>query len=193
MESSGSSRSRGLLFIPTLLCLVLPTSGCVKEPVVVCHPNYFQTLEGEAIAWKTLRLEILLAEDPDNVKLSTQYFYLALLHAHPDNPEPDYDRALHMFDKYLSFNPRSGRKDEARYVRNLLQKLSESYRERGLMQADADRERTRLQEEAGQLKRQNSRLKKANELLAAEKKELTDAIERLKQLEHSLEEKRMRR
>lgn len=193
MKFSRSSRPCGLLFLSALFCLLLPTGGCVKEPVVVCHPNYFHVRDGEAIAWDILRMEILLAEDPDNVMLSAQYFYLALLHAHPDNPQPDYDRALRMIDRYLSFNPQTGKKDEARYIRNLLLKLADRERECRLVQADMERERSRLEQEAGQLKRLNSRLKKENDMLAAEKKELTDAIEQLKQLEHSLEERRLRR
>lgn len=196
MKPFGSPRPGGLLFIPAhlLLCMALLTTGaCMKGPMIVCHPNYFHSMDREAIGWEILRLEIVVAENPDNVEQSASYFYLALLHAHHDNPTPDYARSLLMFDKYLSFNPGSGKRDEARYMRSILRKLAESDVELTRVTGDGERERTRLLNEAERLRQLNSRLTKEKEELTAERENLREAIEQLKRLEHSLEEKRLRR
>lgn len=195
MKPFGSPRPGGLLFISAhlLLCMALLTTGaCMKGPMIVCHPNYFHSMDREAIGWEILRLEIVVAENPDNVEQSASYFYLALLHAHHDNPTPDYARSLLMFDKYLSFNPGSGKRDEARYMRSILRKLAESDMELTRMKTDCDREYRRLKKEAEQLKRHNTQLTEEKEKLTLEKENLTDAIEQLKLLERSLEEKRLR-
>jgi outer membrane protein assembly factor BamD (BamD/ComL family) len=195
MKPFGSPRPGGLLFTGALLLLclaMLSSSGCVKGPMIVCHPNYLHSMDKKAIDWEILHLEILLAENPDKAKQSASCFYLGLLHAHHDNPNPDYARALLMFDRYLSFNPKSGKSDEARYIRNILRKLADSDAELARMTGDGERERTRLLNEAERLRRLNSRLTKEKEELTAERENLRESIEQLKLLEHSLEEKRLR-
>lgn len=193
MPSSGSPQPRGFLLpLPLLLLAGLAfTTACTKRPMILCHSNSFHAMDKEAIAWEILRLEILLAEAP-NVKHADSCFYLALLHAHYNNPNPDYARSLLMFDRYLSLNPRSGKSDEARYVHGLLKKMADMEDELTRLQTDSDRERTDRRAETEALQRLNARLTKENEELTVEKKNLTEAIEQLKLLEQSLEEKRLR-
>ena len=167
--------------MPALLCMALLTGACMKGPVIVCHPNYFQAMGKEAVDGEIIRLETILAGDPDNLQLSASYFYLALLHAHYDNPAPDYVLSLNLFEKYLLLNPESPRRDEARYVQALVRE-----------QVDSDRQRTLREKENAELKRNNIQLKEENEQLAVENKNLTDAIEKLKLLDFSLEEKRLK-
>ncbi|HHO48558.1 MAG TPA: hypothetical protein ENN06_08945 [Desulfobacteraceae bacterium] len=159
--------------------------------MIHCLPNSFHALDKEDIGWKILRLEILLAEDPAEVKHAASFFDLALLHAHYNNPNPDYARSLLMFDRYLSISSRSGRSDEARYVRSLLQKMAGMEEELARLRTDSDRERADRRAEAEALQRLNARLIKENEELTVEKKNLTEAIEQLKLLEQSLEKKRL--
>ena len=180
MIHSGKIRARGLLYLLVLVCMTLMTNACMKRPMFVCHPNYFDVMEQEDIGKEIIHLETTINQDPENSGKSAPYFHLALLYAHYNNPAPDYSRSLSMFEKYLLLDPDSRKKDEALYMKTLLQELVET-----------DKERTHLESETAKLKQNNKKITDKNAKLVGENQALNDAIEKLKLLDLRLEKKRL--
>lgn len=177
---SGKIRARGFLYLLVLVCMTLMTNACVKMPMFTCHPNYFDSMEQEAVGKEIIRLETTIDQDPEKSVKSASYFHLALLYAHYNNPTPDYSRSLSMFEKYLLLDPDSRKKNEALYMKTLLQELVET-----------DTERTHMETKVTILKQNNEKITDKNAKLVEENKTLNDAIEKLKLLDLRLEEKRL--
>ena len=173
-------RARRLLYLLALLCMTLMTAACMKTPMFVCHPNYFDVQGKEAMAKEILRLEKVIEEAPENSKKPGPYLHLAILYSHYNNPAPNYPRSLRMFEKFLVLDPDSLENGEVLYMKTLVEALVET-----------DRKRVQTVDKAGKLRRKNKRLKDENAKIVEENKELKDAIEKLKLLELMLEEKRL--
>jgi regulator of replication initiation timing len=86
-----------------------------------------------------------------------------------------------MLEKYLSSNQDSNKKDEALYLKAIMQ---------GLVQTDKNL--VFSQNEIKKIKQHVSKLKEKNEKLVLENKKLNDTIEKLKLLDLQLEEKRLK-
>ncbi len=166
MIHSGNFRASGLLYVLALLCMTFLTNACMKVPTFVCHPNYFNAMGKEAIGKEIIRLETTMYQETENSRKSAANFQLALLYAHYNNPTPDYPLSLSMFEKYLLSNPDSPKKDEALYMKNLLEELIET-----------DMERKQMENKAAMLKQSNQNLQ--------------DTIDRLRLLDLRLEKKRL--
>ncbi len=166
--------------LSALLCMILSTSACVKGPGVVYHQNYYHPMKKEILEKEVTGLEAAIDDHPGNSKKSASYFYLALLYAHYDNPSPDYHRSLGMFEKYLLFDPNNYKKDEAQYMMTLLQELVDTEKELSIIKIKTER-----------MKQDSKKIKVKNKQLIVENQKLTDAIEKLKLLELSLEKKRL--
>lgn len=173
-------RASRLVYLLALLCMTLMTDACMKKPVFVCHPNYFDVQGKEAIGKEIIRLEKAIDQDPENPRKSASYFHLALLYSHYNNPTPNYPRSLRMFEKFLVLDPDSLKNEEVLYIKSLVQKLVE-----------IDKKRMNVANKAAKLKRNNNKLKDTNAKIVEENQELQDAIEKLKLLELMLEEKRL--
>lgn len=177
-----------------LLWMLLLACGCAKVPMPVCHPNYYQPLESEAVAKEIDRLEAIIEKSPENPGKS-EYFYLALLYAHYNNSAPDYALSLDMLAKYLASNPDSNKKDEALYLKTLLQGLLEA--RQGLVEINREleeskKERALSKKEVKRLTQHAGKLDAKNKELALENQNLKEALEKLKLLDLQLEEKRLK-
>lgn len=160
-----------------MLGLGLLLGACAKSPPLLIHANYYGDLEQQAISRQIDRLESVIDKNPHKQET---YFRLATLYSHPSHQYPDYHRALNMLNRYLSLKPDVLKYDEVLYMKNLLGEIIEA-RER----------QEQLALEAQQLKELNEALKRGNAKLAEENHSLNDAIEKLKQLELRLEERRL--
>jgi len=180
MIYSRNFRTGRFLYILALLSMTLMTNACMKKPMFVCHPNYFDVGEKEGIGKEIIRLEKDIDQHPENSGKYEPYFHLALLYAHYTNPTPDYPRALSMFEKFLVLDPDSLKKDEVLYMKALVQEVVET-----------DKERMRMANKAAKHKQNNKILRDRNAKLIVENQKLQDAIEKLKLLELMLENKRL--
>lgn len=180
MIYSSNFRASRLLYLLALLCMTLMIGACMKTPMFVCHPNYFDVQGKEAIAKEIFRLEKAIEQAPENSRKSAPYFHLAILYSHYNNPAPNYPRSLSMFEKFLVLDPNSLKNEEVLYMKTLVKALVE-----------ADRKRMHTADTAAKFKQKNKKLKDANAKIIEENQELKDAIEKLKLLELMLEEKRL--
>jgi hypothetical protein len=188
-------RTGGFPLFFVLLSMLLSAYGCAKGPMPVCHPNYFQAWESEALAREIGRLEAVIEKSPENPGKSESYFYLGLLSAHYNNSAPDYPLSLDMLAKYLASNPGSNKKDEALYLKTLVQGLVES--QKRLAESNRELEESRKeqalsQKEVKKLKQHAGKLTEKNKELAAQNQNLQEALEKLKLLDLQLEEKRLK-
>lgn len=180
MRYSRNFRAGRCLYLPALLYMALMANACMKTPMFVCHPNYYDIGRKEDIGKEIIRLEKVIEQAPDDSRKPAPYFHLAILYAHYGNPTPDYPRSLIMFETFLELDPDSMKKDEVLYMKTLVQNLVE-----------ADRKRIRTAKKAAKLNRDNKKLKDTNAVLVSENQELQDAIEKLNRLDLMLENKRL--
>ncbi len=172
-------RTSGFLILLLLLIAALLAGGCVNGPRPVWRLNYFKALKKETIENEILRYETDIINNPDNPQSAAPYFYLAMLHAHYNNPAPDYGRALSMCDKYLYHTPEGYQTGEAQYLKTLLQQI-----------AKAAKDREQYDKGAQKLKQTAEKLHEENEALFQENHDLKAAIEKLEKLDLRLEERR---
>ncbi|MCL7489199.1 MAG: hypothetical protein M8357_13610 [Desulfobulbaceae bacterium] len=179
MQPGKTIRTCGFLLLLLLLIAALLVGGCVNGPRPVWRLNYFKALEKGTIENEILRYETDIINNPDNPQSAASYFYLAMLHAHYNNPAPDYARALSMCEKYLSLNPEGYRTGEAQYLKTLLRQI-----------AKAAKDREEYGKKVQKLEQTAEKLQEENEALLQENHNLKAAIEKLEKLDLRLEEQR---
>jgi tetratricopeptide (TPR) repeat protein len=92
-------------------------------------------------------------------------FQIGLIYAHPENPKKDYEKSLEQFKRLIKDYPGSPRVDEARTWTGILQ-------------------------ENQKLKQSNDRLSQANEKLNQTNENLNQLIQKSKQVDIQIEEKK---
>ncbi len=138
----------------------------------------FPALQEEAVAGEIARLESALSDPVVNrTEKSRLLFQLALLHFHPDNPEPDYKQAA----EYLEASADTSQVIADQYVRMLFQHLRKTVQENEV-----------LQQKLAARQQQNLVLERKCADLVRENREKKEIIKKLQYLDVELEKKRKR-
>jgi len=156
-------RSVSVLLIGTSLLLL---TGCVIGPRP--RPAPYPAVEKEAIAGRIVQLEEHVARTVSSREKGLRLVQLAMLYSHPDNPEPDYKKALACMEACADIQPPV----DPRFVSALLAQLDFC----AARAAAADRENAKLRQRAAALEQEN--------------RDHKNVIEKLKRLDIQLEKRR---
>lgn len=103
--------------------LVLAAWGCSSwSPARRIYDRYAR-LGGERVAAELAVWEGVAGSATDDATRAGAHLRLALLRSHPDNPEPEYGRALADLETYRTLDPRGGEDPEVRRLHGLLADL----------------------------------------------------------------------
>jgi len=164
------------LFFSCLIIGNLMISGCATPQKT--GPAPYPPMSPDIISMKILSAETALLRTPrDNSGKAEKADFLlrlAMLHAHPDNPDQNYQRAIKYLEQYLKL----GQTVNARYTLSLLTRLSECVSGRAKDSA------------CDKLKKENKELEKSCQDLTKENLYHKQIIEKLKSLDIQLEKKR---
>lgn len=107
-----------------LAALVLLTAwGCAAwSPARRIYDRYAR-LGGERVAAELAAWEGVTGSAADDATRAGAHLRLALLRSHPDNPEPEYGRALADLEAYQALDPDGGEDPEVRRLHGLLDDL----------------------------------------------------------------------
>ena len=133
---------------------------------VSCSVQALKKPEGEKEFFQeTSRLEKLAREDPNASVRAQSHLQLAFLYMNYRNPQLNYNRALQEMESYLSLSPARDQTDD---FQNWLAVLKE----------------------VGKLQTRLEKVQKANKSLRDEVAVLRETIERIKNLDRQIEERR---
>ncbi|MCB2182321.1 MAG: hypothetical protein KQH63_09870 [Desulfobulbaceae bacterium] len=193
----GMATTGGRLAFCTMLGVGMLLSGCVSSYQFF---QYNRDMDSDEMKQHISSLEQATAADNSDKASSSTYLALALLYAHRDNPQPDYDRALQMLERSISLDPNVARNNNVQSFRSLLGEIKSSkeeclalkdgYNQLTEKYAGLQRNSDLLKENVIDLTLNNKQLAKEKELLVGKNQELQDIIEQLKLLDIRLEEKR---
>lgn len=160
-----------------LSCLIiggLVISGCTahKKTVLVPYPS----MEPHQIAMRIMHAETTLSRrSSDNIcnkEKADLLLRLIMLHTHPDNPDPNYSRAIDYLQQYAKL----GQPVHAEYALSLLTRLSGCLCPGNTTCSELLRQKAELEIQCRELTRENLYHK--------------EVIEKLKSLDIQLEKKR---
>ncbi len=177
------ARARHLAFFAvtgSLLSLIVCVhilSGCVTptpKPAPAPAP-YPENMPAEVIADEIAGTEKALSEITDEQPPGQKpglFLRLAMLYAHPDNPDRNYSRAIDYLEQYMKL----GKTVDAEFTLSLLTRLSKCQ----IVNKKA----------CAELADRNEEIEKNFQALARENLQLKQMIEKLKHLDIQLEKKR---
>ncbi|MFZ5564348.1 MAG: hypothetical protein ACOZBW_09865 [Thermodesulfobacteriota bacterium] len=141
------------------------TCGCGGG---LSRPQPYPAMEKKAFAGEIARLERELSRATTPGTKGRILIQMVMLYTHPDNPSPDYKKALSCMEEYV----RLRQSVDARYMLSLLGQL------------DA------CMAKSGTLGQENRKLKQQVDALEKENRDHEAVIEKLKRLDIQLERKR---
>ncbi|MBN1274652.1 MAG: hypothetical protein JXB26_20515 [Candidatus Aminicenantes bacterium] len=128
-------------FIPAFIIAALFFISCAKirKPYVI--PSVIKqdisTISVEDFPSFIHQLEDLARSHPDiSIRLEAR-LTIALICVHTDNPYPDYERAMHNLNEYVTLSPNGEDKTEIKIWMSVLARLDESIEENEKLQAEA--------------------------------------------------------
>ena len=132
------------------------------------------------------RLEKLSRENPETTGRAKLHLELAFLYVNFRNPQLNYSRALQEMESYLSMSPAEEEKDGIQNWLAVLKELDRARKnEKGMEKNKQD-----LQAQIENLRISLGKVQDANKNLADEVASLQEMIEKLKNLDFQMEEKR---
>jgi hypothetical protein len=162
--------------------LLMVTSGCSQALRGPCRSRLpFPDLAAETVAEKIASTNRALAEAAEADHQAQLLLTLSLLYSHPDNPAPDYARALECLRQYAQRDPQAVVSERIRHLKALLTAVTENavrlaqLAEENRQQAEKDKA---LDQKIQELERENRNMKAV--------------IEKLKNLDIRLEKRRNR-
>ncbi|MEA3548792.1 MAG: hypothetical protein U9R66_14160 [Thermodesulfobacteriota bacterium] len=173
-------------FILLLSCVGLLTSGCVDKSLFNTYPHYYLSVESENIEPEIVRLEKVIADEPDPETAAESFYYLSLLYSHHKKRQPNYPKALQNLESYIRLNPEAGKKNDVQYLLSLFREIETIGAKNHALKA----KNNALKKDRARLKSDTSTLKKEREQLTADNQNLQNIIEQLKLLDIQLEERR---
>lgn len=162
--------------------LIFFTVGCTLN-VGLKEPNG----EGDFLL-ETLRLEKLSREDPSPSIRAKSHLQLAFLYVNSRNPQLNYSRALLEMESYLSMSPGKVQKDDFQNWFSVLKELDRVRKDKKEMEEENQDLQTRIEE----LRISMGKVQEANKGLRDKVANLQGVIEKLKNLDYQMEEKRDR-
>ncbi len=173
---------RGSRLRVCLFGLLLGFLGCtpgLKDPAPA--PLTVPELTAEAVAEKIASITRELAQTAEPALRAELLLTLTLLYTHPDNPVPDYARALECLRQYARHDPQAGASGDIRRLTALLAAVTEK----------TDR-LSRLAEENHRLAAEGHALDLKIQELERDNRSMKAVIEKLKNLDIRLERRRNR-
>jgi len=164
----------------------LLTGGCVDKSLFNTYPHYYLSVESENIEPEIVRLENIIADEPDSAAAAELSYYLSLLYSHHKKPQPNYQKALQNLESYIRLNPEAGKNNDVQYLLSLFRNIETLEAKNNTLKAKNDA----LKEDRAKLKCNTTTLKREKDQLTAENQNLQDMIEQLKLLDIQIEEKR---
>ncbi len=180
-------------FILLLACVGLLTSGCVDKSLFNTYPHYYLSVESENIEPEIVRLEKVIANEPDSETAAESFYYLSLLYSHYKKRQPNYQKALQNLESYIRLNPEAGKKNDVQYLLSLFREIETIGAKNNTLKAKNNALKAKndaLKEDRTKLKCASTTLKREKEQLTTENQTLQDMIEQLKLLDIQLEERR---
>jgi len=164
-----------------LIGLAMGLLGCAlkQKPEMKFGPRDYLNMESKNIEAQISHMEAQLkdqAKEPDDPEI---LFHLALLYSSPNNPSPDYDKALKRIQTYTKKTPDKEKNNFERYIMALLLEI--------------DSQKTRFikcNNRVKGLNKSTQKLKATCDELSEENQHMKDIIEKLKNLDIRLEKKR---
>ena len=156
--------------------------------LVSCSANLgLNKLKGEKDFFQeTIRLEKLAhGDNPPSVQAES-HLRLALLYVNSRNPQLNYSRALQEVESYLSMSPAEAQRDDVQNWFAVLKELDRVRKEKRVMEGKKQGFQTQIDKLRISLKK----IQEENSNLADEVANLQEIIEKLKNLDWQMEEKR---
>ena len=181
------------LFILLLSCVGLLAIGCVDKSLYNTYPHYYLSVESENIEPEIVRLEKIIADEPDSAAAAESFYYLSLLYSHHKKRQPDYQKALQNLESYIRLNPEAGKKNDVQYLLSLFREIETLGAKKNTLKVKNNALKAKndaLKKDKATLKGNTTTLKREKEQLTTENQNLQDMIEQLKLLDIQLEERR---
>ena len=176
------------------IAIVIFFTGCAQQTKNKQGSTYYLALHTEAIKTEISRLENALKNPDASLSEPKSFFYLALLHSHYKNPEPNYKRAFENLEEYILIKPEAEQNNSIQYLLSLLNHLVKYENSCNKLKTQITtliQEKKALQEETvTKLERQKESLTQKYETLVKENQDMKEIIEKLKHLDIQLEKKR---
>lgn len=137
---------------------------------------------------ETLRLEKLSGEDPAPSVRAKSHLQLAFLYVNSRNPQLNYSRALLEMESYLSMSPVKVQQDDFQNWFSVLKELDRVRKDKKKMEEKNQDLQTRI----GEMRISMQKVQDANKGLRDRVANLQGVIEKLKNLDYQMEEKRDR-
>ncbi|MBN1930710.1 MAG: hypothetical protein JW786_03780 [Desulfobacterales bacterium] len=187
-------KARPIISFFFFIAMLFFSTGCAQQTKNIKGSTYYLALQTEAIETEISRLESSSESSDGSLFDPKSYFYLALLHSHYKNPEPNYKRALEKLEEYILIEPESEQNNSVQYLLSLLDRLVKNENSCNALKTQITtlkEEKRALQEETvTKLERQKESLTQKYENLVRENQDMKEIIEKLKHLDIQLEKKR---